>query len=282
MRGRRVEQGLRLPSGLRAVSEGLDHPEGICWCPSAEVLYAGGESGQLYRLALAGGPPAVVARVEGGFFLGLAVDAAGRVYVCDINNQCVHRIDPHVAVQRHGEPIGYPNWPVFGADGTLYVSDSGSWDADDGGIMQISPAGRTERLPTPALRFPNGMALRDGWLYVAESAWPGIVRVPLSGGEPEVVVALDRVVPDGLAFDAEGGLWISCWQPNRILRLCPDGRLDTIADDWSGIHVLSPNNLAFAGAALDELVFPALAGDFVRAFRPGVSGQPLEHPELHP
>jgi gluconolactonase len=115
------------------------------------------------------------------------------------------------------------------------------------------------------------MALRASWLYVAESTWPGVVRLPVEGGEPEPVVALEDA-PDGLAFDAVGGLWISCWQPNRILRLSPEGELEVIADDWSGIHVLTPNNLAFAGPALAELAFPALAGDFVRAFRPGVQG----------
>lgn len=277
---RRVERGVRIPAGLRTVAEGLDHPEGICWCPRAGVLYAGGEAGQLYRLALTGGRPELVGTVPGAFFLGLATDAAGRVYACDINHRCVHRIDVGESVERHGDEIGYPNWPVFAPDGTLYVSDSGGWEDDDGGIVRITPSGRTTRLPTPALRFPNGMALRDGWLYVAESTWPGVVRVPLAGGTPEPVVALERAIPDGLAFDAAGGLWISCWQPNRILCLRPDGNLETVADDWSGIHVLTPNNMAFAGPALDELAFCALAGDVVRAFRPGVRGEPLHHPEV--
>ena len=51
-------------------------------------------------------------------------------------------------------------------------------------------------------------------------------------------------------------------------------------DDWSGIHILTPNNVAFSGPGLDELTFAALAGDVVRAFHPGVRGRPLEHPEL--
>jgi gluconolactonase len=277
---RRVEDGLRLPPGLRTVAEGLDHAEGICWCPRAQALYAGGEAGQLYRLPLGGGAAELVAQVEGGFFLGVAADAAGRLYVCDINHHCVHRISPGGRVERHGAEIGYPNWPVFAADGTLYVSDSGSWDAADGAIVRIARDGRTERLPAPPLRFPNGMALREGWLYVVESTWPGVVRMPLAGDRVEPVADLDGVIPDGLAFDADGGLWISCWQPNRIMRLTPGGRVEVVADDWSGIHVLSPNNIAFAGPMLAELAFPALAGDFVRAFQPGVQGLPLEYPEL--
>jgi gluconolactonase len=279
---RRVEEGLRLPAGLRTVADGLDHPEGICWCPRAQALYVGGESGQLYRVPLSGGAPELVGQVAGGFLLGLAADAAGRIYACDVKNHRVQRFSPDGEVEPYGDEIGYPNWPVFGPDGALYVSDSGSWDGAEAGIVRIARGGRTERLPVPGLRFPNGMALRHKRLYVAESTWPGVVSVPLDGGAVDPVVALERVIPDGLAFDAEGGLWISCWQPNRILRLAPDGALTVVADDWSGIHVLSPNNLAFAGPLLDELAFPALAGDFVRAFQPGVQGMPLDYPAVEP
>jgi gluconolactonase len=279
---RAVERGVRLPAGLRTVADGLDHPEGICWCPVAGALYAGGEAGQLYRLALDGGAPELVAQVAGGFLLGLAADGAGRVYACDIGGRRVHRIAPGGAVEQYGDAIAYPNWPLFDARGNLYVSDSGEWESDTGAIVRIAPGGATSRLPAPPLRFPNGMALRDRWLYVAESTRPGVVRVPLAGGTPEVVIELPDAIPDGLAFDAEGGLWISCWQPNRILRLAPDGALDVVADDWTGIGVLTPNNVAFCGAELDELAFPALAGDFVRAFRPGVRGAPLERPDVAP
>jgi hypothetical protein len=64
------------------------------------------------------------------------------------------------------------------------------------------------------------------------------------------------------------------------MRLAPNGALDIIADDWSGIHVLTPNNLAFAGSGLNELVFPALGGNFIRAFKPGVAGRPLHYPKV--
>ena len=30
--------------------DGLDHPEGVAWAPSSDVLWAGGEAGQLYRV----------------------------------------------------------------------------------------------------------------------------------------------------------------------------------------------------------------------------------------
>jgi sugar lactone lactonase YvrE len=35
---------------IETLVDGLDHPEGVCWDPRAEVLWAGGEAGQVYRV----------------------------------------------------------------------------------------------------------------------------------------------------------------------------------------------------------------------------------------
>ena len=95
----------------------------------------------------------------------------------------------------------------------------------------------------------------------------------------EPVVSFPRTVPDGLAFDAEGGLWIGCYQPNRIYRLTADGNLEVVVDDWTGEYVLSPTNLAFAGEQLEVLVLASLCGWAVKAIDPGVRGAALERPE---
>ena len=102
------------------------------------------------------------------------------------------------------------------------------------------------------------------------------------GGRPETVVRLPRTVPDGLAFDAEGGLWISYYQPNRIDRLAPDGTLQTVVDDWSGWEIAMPTNVAFAGPELDVMAVANLGGWFVAAFDPGMTGAPLNYPTLPP
>src|SRR3954447_18267664 len=71
----------------------FDHPEAVAWGPDG-FAYAGGEAGQLYRFPLDGGTLQEVARLEGGFLLGLAHDADGNVYACDDRSRCVHRIAP--------------------------------------------------------------------------------------------------------------------------------------------------------------------------------------------
>jgi gluconolactonase len=264
-------------NGLRTVADGLDHPEGVCWSPEEEVIYAGGEAGQLYRVSL-GGELETALTISGGFLLGMALDAHGNLFVCDMGNGCVQRVTPDGRVSRHGSSIGVPNYPSFDQQGRLFVSDSGSWDGGNGGVVRIDPDGLTERLDMPPLAFSNGTAIRDDKLYIIESQRPGVVAVPLEGGELEVVVTLDRCVPDGLAFDAEGGVWVSCWQPNRIYHVPAGGEPRVVVDDWTGEYVLSPTNVAFAGTDLDVLVLASLAGWGLRAITPGVKGCPIVRP----
>jgi gluconolactonase len=265
--------------GLRTLANGLDHPEGVCWSPAAGAVYAGGEAGQLYRFGLDGGPVETVATAPGGFLLGMALDAAGAVYACDPNAGHVLRIAPDGGIEPYGDRVGYPNYPVFDRDGNLWVTDSGTWDEVSGGLVRIAPGGATERVAGP-FRFANGLAIGGDHLYMVESQMPGVVRMRLAGGGFEPVVELPRTVPDGLAFDAEGGLWIGCYQPNHIYRLAPDGELTLVVDDWTGEYVMSPTNLAFAGENLDVLVLASLCGWAVKAIDPGVHGAAPERPEL--
>jgi gluconolactonase len=262
---------------LRTLVDGLDHPEGVCWSPTAQCLYAGGEAGQLYRFGLEGGEVELVATIPGGSVLGLALDSDDDAYVCDTGNSYVQRISPDGRIEPYGAAITYPNYPVFDRDDRLWVSDSGDWGQATGAIVRIDPDGATERV-ADGLRFANGLAIFGEWLYAVESSAPRIVRLPLDGGGLEPVLEMDRVVPDGLAFDQEGGLWIGCWQPNRVYRLDPDGTLATVVDDWAGVRAPTPTNIAFAGPDLDVLALASLSTQAVAAIDPGFRGAPLHYP----
>ncbi len=264
---------------LRTIAVGLDHPEAVCWDPFRASVLAGSESGTLHRVGLdAGAPLETVVHVEGGFLLGIALDAAGDAYVCDVGNHGIVRVGHDGSLSRHGGYIEYPNYPAFGPDGTLYVSDSGSIDEATGTIVAIAPDGAQRVLDTRPLLYSNGLAVRDGYLYVVESGLPGVSRVPLGGGEVEIVVELARTAPDGIAFDAEGGLWVGCYQPNHLYRVAPDSSVALLVDDWTGEYVHSPTNVAFAGGSLETLVLASLCGWWVKAIDPGVRGAPLQYP----
>jgi gluconolactonase len=263
--------------GLRAVAGNLDHPEAVCWDPVRSAVLAGGEAGQLYSFGLDGEAMTELASFDNASLLGLAIDGSGRVYACDCARGLVLRLGIGGSVDVVASDVDYPNYLVFDPDGNLWISASGSWESSTGRIHRVATDGvrtATER----SVAFPNGLAIFGGYLYIVESALARIVRMPLGGHELEEVVALPRTVPDGIAFDEEGGLWISCFQPNRIYRMDRSGGLETVVDDWSGEVILTPTNIAFSGSDLRTLVIASIGGRAVKALRPGIAGARLEYP----
>jgi gluconolactonase len=186
-----------------------------------------------------------------------------------------------------GRPMVNPNWPAFCADGTLLVSDSGTWEQDDGCVFAITPDGHTSVLTTACPAFPNGMALSaDGaWLHVAETHAQRVVRVGLQGpgrGLVEPVCELPaRSLPDGLAVDAQGGLLIACYTPDVIYRW-HDGHLSVLAEDWTRHILASPTNVAFCGPDLGTLVVASLARWHLCRLDVEVPGVPLPYPNVSP
>jgi len=254
------------------LASGLDHPEGVCWDPGAGVLYAGGELGQLYRVSLEG-TVEEVARLP-KFALGLTVDGDGRVVVC-CQDAGVWRWDGEV-VSQLADGFAFANYPAYGSDGTLYVSDSGAWGANDGCIRADG-----EVLSLDAPHFTNGLAVSaDGaWLWVAESFVPRVGRIDLASGRHEEVVRLDGTVPDGLALDADGSVLVSCYRPDRIYHLDAAGELTVVADDPQGTLLAAPTNVCFAGEDLDRLVCANLGRWHLTAIdETGLRGAPLHRP----
>ncbi len=264
---------------LVTIATGLDHAEGLCWDPERECLWAGGEAGQIYRISL-DGKVTITGRIDGGILLGVALDAAGALYLCDVGNHTVWRYDHAGAPTRYGPEIDYPNYAAFDEAGTLYVSDSGSFLEATGTVVAISPDGSSRVLDLAPLAYANGLCVREGYLYYVASALPGVWRVALAGGESELVTTMSRCVPDGLAFDAAGNLYISCYQPNQVWRLSPGADLALIIDDWTGEFILSPTNVAFYGADLSRLALVSLCGHAMTSVDVGVAGAAVIRPVL--
>lgn len=278
-----VADALEAVGAIRVLAEPLDHPEGVAVGPDRAV-WAGGEAGQLYRVDPADGAVEQVAQLD-GWLLGLCVDASGRIYACADHR--VWRHDPRDGTTDEycaagaGRRNALANFPVFDADGTLYVSDSGAEDpgVPEGRILVVPPGGGdAEVLDLPPLAFANGLALDpDGVLYVAESHIGRISRVV--DGALEEVVRLPGTFPDGLALDAEGGLLVSCFQPNLILRIdLATGVRTTVASDWSGMSLLSPTNVAFHGPEQRRLLVATICGVVLREIELPWRGQTLHYP----
>ena len=275
---------------LSVLVDGLDHPEGIACGPDGGV-YAGGEAGQVYRVDIDRAEFTEFANT-GGFVLGMALDSAGNVYACDLVNACVHKITPDgdVSVYSTGpssEPMAVPNYPAFDAQGNLYVCDSGGWKEDSGRIFKVAPGGDAVVWDRTLKTFPNGLCIGPNGdsLYVAMSLnSPRIARVEIlpdgSAGNIETVVELPRTVPDGVAFDTDGNLYVSCYRPDIIYRLSPGGELEVLAEDYEGTAMAAPTNLAFSGPNRDILLGCNLGRWHITRYEANKTGLRLNYPNL--
>jgi len=275
---------------LSTIGSGIDHPEGLCWDPSGSIV-VGTEAGGLLWLDPADGSVQRSFQIGVGLVAGIAIDGDGRAYACDVPGHRVVRVDPRsgdVSTFTTGpadRPLVTPNYPVFDAVGRLYVSDSGVWGANDGRVVVVEPDGSGRTLSTEPAAYTNGMALSPdgGHLYVVESSLPGVSRLPIlpdgTAGPRQLVTEMPRTVPDGIAFTADGLLLITCYRPDAVFTW--DGStLGTLVEDWSGLVLSAPTNIAFIGAGLDRLVSSNLAGWHLTLIDAGLVGAPLHYPHI--
>jgi gluconolactonase len=281
------------PIGLdktETFADGLDHPEGITITPDGRI-FVGGEAGQIYRIN--DDDTATEVANTGGFILGLAADAVGRIYAADTVHKCVWRVVPEegsheiYSVGPPERPFNVPNWGAFDANANLYLTDSGGWGDANGLIWRIRPGGTAEVWSEVAVDFPNGCAVAPGGrcLYYVESLPGRICRIDLdadgAAGERTVLCELGLTVPDGVAITDDGGLIISCYRPDVIYRWHPEDGLTVIASDPRGTTIAAPTNVVFAGEDRSLLVVPNLGRWHLSRGRFGVRGVPLHYPTVN-
>ena len=272
---------------------GVDHPESIGIGPRGEA-YTTGTGCQVYRLDLENNTPEQFATTAARC-LGQAVDADGNLYAAHAGGEEVLKITPGGQISEYargpgGRALVCANYPAFDQGGSMYLSESGDWSGEvSGSVLKIAPGGGDAELWYPeAVDTPNAIALDAGerHLYFMETFGSSVSRIAInddgSAGEFERVVHMPRHIPDGIAFDSEGRLWIACHRPDAIYVFDLKSKLlELFVSDWKGECLRGPTDIAFAGPNRDIMLAASLDNLCVhRLDDTGVAGQKLNHPKL--
>jgi sugar lactone lactonase YvrE len=193
----------------------------------------------------------------GSFFAGLTgitLDVHDNLYAnlasCDPDSRGVWKIP------RAGQPeriaalplAALPNGIVHHHD-YVYVADSALgvvWRvSDEGGTAELWASG-AELAPEPnGLPGPNGLKLFKGELYVSNPSQSTIVAI---GVEPDGSAGASRIHTSGVfcddfAFDVHGRLYCGTDPFDTLLRIAPDGSVETLLTAVDGLD--GPTAVAF-------------------------------------
>jgi gluconolactonase len=235
------------------LASGLGFPEGPVVLPDAGVVFCDGNIGEL--LVWEDGAIGTYA-VTGGSPWGAVLGADGAIYVTQGGNVPgsgdTSAIPGIQRVRRGGEvellrsevagyPLGGPNDLAFGPDGRLYFTDS---EAER--LFAIDGSGGGELLFERPGTYPNGIAFdAQKRLYWTESMAHRVCRVDDDGRPSTFAQLSDGHVPDGMAFAADGRLFVATTIKEGITVLSPEG--DVLEELHLGEHA---TNCIFAGSAL--------------------------------
>jgi len=201
---------------------------------------------------------------------GVAVDAAGNLYIADKYNDRIRKVSPSGIINTVAGNGAYkfagdggsatsaslndPQGVAVDAAGNLYIADR-----YNSRIRKVSPAGVISTVAGSSARgysgdgdpatiarlfWPSGVAVDTaGNLYIADHGNNRIRKVNPSGiistvagngqwafsgdGGPAISASLND--PQGVAVDAAGNLYIADYGNNRIRKVSPSGTISTVA-----------------------------------------------------
>jgi sugar lactone lactonase YvrE len=200
------------PDGnLRAEFTIDDWPSGLGWLPDGRLLVVAMTSQRLLRRE-PDGSIALHADLKpfAKFHANdMIVDAHGHAFIGCFGFDLDAYIGAHGVASLFSEP-GPPKAPI------LRVSANGA--------VAIASDNHS---------FPNGMAILNGTLLVAETFAPGITAFDLaadgtlSNRRPWAVLSKTppSIVPDGICVDSEGAMWVANAVAPEVVRISAGGRI---------------------------------------------------------
>jgi sugar lactone lactonase YvrE len=216
--------------------------------------------------ALGDGNPATSATIQA---LGVAVDAAGNLYIADAGNNRIRKVSSDGIISTYAgggtlSPASANGGPatsvvlqsvygeVLDSAGNLYFSD-----IRDAKVYSVSPSGTLTIVAGGGFVFgdggpaaqtflfvPEGLALDTaGNVYIADAANHRVRKVSTNGlistyagsdsgsfsGDGGPATKAGLNSPSGVTFDSAGNLFINDSQDERVRMVTPDGTISTVA-----------------------------------------------------
>jgi gluconolactonase len=259
---------------------GLDHPECVAFDREG-CLWAGGEAGQVYCIDRHGKVETIA--TLGGFTGGLAFSPTHELFVCNpsLGVVRVRRDGKHevFAIDASQQKLVAPNFAAFDRRGHMYVTDSGNWKKQNGYLMRFDWTGAGIPVAGP-FGYANGLALSadESRIFMVESDTNRVLVLDTLHFEVKVYAEDVGRLPDGLALDEAGNLYVSCYASDDIYRISPSGVKTLFAYDPFAILLSRPTNMAFDG---DWMYVANLGRTTVTRAKVGTRGHPLVNRESH-
>ncbi|WP_246098094.1 SMP-30/gluconolactonase/LRE family protein [Rhodococcus spelaei] len=237
----------------------MTFPEGVRWHDGA-LWFSDMHDHRLMRL-VPGSEPETIATVPGRPS-GIGFLPDGTPLVVSQQDRKVLRVEANGTVE-HANLSGLAEWHCndmfVDGQGRAYVGNYGDDSAPPDAphptvLILIEPDGSTRAVASD-LWFPNGITVTpDGnTLIVAETrSVPGRLTAFDVGADGDltgrrVLAEFEGGFPDGLAVDAEGAVWVAFPFGDELVRITPDGVVDT------RLSFPSPYAVALGGPSGREL-----------------------------
>jgi len=221
----------------------LGFPEGPTVMPNGAIVFCDGNTGELLQwhddevstFAVTGGSPwGAILGSDGGIYVTQGGNVPGSGDLSAVPG--VQRVHPGGAVELlassiAGHPLAGPNDLAFGPDGRLWFTDSGT-EGDDrypvrepGRVYVMDGFGGGELVVERPGEYPNGIAFdAQGRLYWTESMGHRVCRLE-NGAAVTFAQLSDDHVPDGMAFAADGRLFVCTTISGGLAVLSPEGEV---------------------------------------------------------